>query len=113
MGLGLMADELITLLTSFAIMCIAAVVSLVVCCTIAFISFPSGHIPFMAESIRKHKTPRTIEYQFDRIIDVFHFILDAVSDLEELSCCHPGFLLCQFIQSFESVLNLRISQQLL
>ena len=52
-------------------------------------------------------------YQFDCIADIFHLIIDAVSDLEELSCCHPGFLLCQFIQSPESVLDLRLSRQLL
>ena len=52
-------------------------------------------------------------YQFDCIADIFHLITDAVSDLEELSCCHPGFVLCQFIQSPESVLYLRLSRQLL
>ena len=39
--------------------------------------------------------------------------LYVVSDLEELSRCHPDFLLCQFIQSLESVLDICISQQLL
>ena len=67
----------------------------------------------MVELIGKYDAPRTIEYQIDRIADIFHFIIDAVSDLEELSRCHANFLLCQFIQSLESVLNLRISEQLL
>ena len=68
---------------------------------------------FTKESTGKYDASRTIKYQFDRIADIFHFIIDAVSDLEELSRCHPGFLLCQFIQSLESVLDIRISQQLL
>ena len=67
----------------------------------------------MVELIGKYDAPRTIEYQIDRIADFFYFIIDAVSDLEELSRCHPDFLLCQFIQSLESVLDIRISQQLL
>ena len=41
-GLGLMTDELVTSLTLFTI----AVISLAVCCTIAFVSFPSGHMYF-------------------------------------------------------------------
>ena len=67
----------------------------------------------MIESMGKYDAPRTIEYQIDRIADIFHFIINFVSDLEELRCCHPGFLLRQFIQSLESVLDIRISQQLL
>ena len=66
----------------------------------------------MLESIGTYDAPRTVEYQFDRIADVFHLFIDAVSDLEELSRCHPDFLLRQFIQSLESILDIRISQQL-
>ena len=68
---------------------------------------------FTKESIGKYDASRTIKYQFDCIADVFHFIIDAVSDLKELSRCHAGFFLCQFIQLLESVLDIRISQQLL
>ena len=61
---------------------------------------------FMMESLGKYYAPRTIEYQFDRIAD-------TVSYLQKLSRCHASFFLCQFIQSLESVLDLRLSQQLL
>ena len=41
-GSGLREDELVTAVMLFVISCINAVVSLVACCTIAFVSFPSG-----------------------------------------------------------------------
>ena len=58
------------------------------------------------ELLGKYDASRTISYQFDHIAD-------TVSDLQKLSRCHPSFLLCQFIQSLESVLDLCLSQQLL
>ena len=36
-----------------------------------------------------------------------------MSDFKKLYRCHPYFLLCQFIQSLERVLDIRISQQFL
>jgi hypothetical protein len=68
---------------------------------------------FMTESIRKYDASHTIEYRFVRIAHIFHFIIDGVSDLQELSRRHPNFLLCQFIQSLGSVLDIGLSQQLL
>ena len=47
------------------------------------------------------------------VIDTCHFVIDTVGERKELCRCHPNFLLCQCIQSLESVLNLPISQQLL
>jgi hypothetical protein len=44
--LGLRHDALITSVTLFTIRRIIAAASLVACCTIAFASFPSGHISF-------------------------------------------------------------------
>ena len=59
-------------------------------------------------------------YHFDRIadivqfiIDTLHFIIDAVSDLQELRVCHPSFLMCQFVQPTERVFDIRPSNQLL
>ena len=77
---------------------------------------------------------RTIEHQFDRIVDIVHFvvdtphfiidalnpvidprylIVDVMSDLQELRGCHPNFLLSQLVQSTERVFNIRLSNQLL
>jgi hypothetical protein len=64
-----------------------AVVSLVVCCTIALVSFPSGQIYFHDRIDKKYDASRTIEYQFD-------CIADAVSDPQKLGRRHPNFLLC-------------------
>ena len=43
-GSELQDDELITSVTLFAISCIFVAASFAVCCTIAFVSFPSGSI---------------------------------------------------------------------
>ena len=52
-------------------------------------------------------------YGLNITIDSCYFVVDAVCERQELRCCHPNFLLRQFIQSLESVLDIRLSQQLL
>ena len=47
------------------------------------------------------------------IIDPCYFVVNAMRECQELRCCHPNFILRQFIQSLESVFNIRLSQQLL
>ena len=58
------------------------------------------------KSLGIYDASRTIDYYFDRIAD-------TINDLQNLSVYHTSFLLCQFIQSLESILDLRLSQQLL
>ena len=52
-------------------------------------------------------------YAFNAFIDPCYFVVNAMSKRQELCRRHPNFILCQFIQSFERVLDLRLSQQLL
>ena len=52
-GLQLRDNELIISVTVMAIICIIAVASIVVCCTIAFVSFPSSRIDVYEGRIRK------------------------------------------------------------
>ena len=52
-------------------------------------------------------------YAFNTFIDPCYFVVNAMSERQELCHHHPNFILRQFIQSFESVLDLRLSQQLL
>ena len=84
------------------------------------------HRPFTKNSAGKYNVSRTFIYHPDRMTDTFHFIthglnividlcyfvVDTMGEHQELCRCHSNFLLCQFIQSLESILNLRISQQL-
>ena len=74
----------------------------------------------MKNSVGKYDVSRTIVYNPDRIthtlnfvINPCHFAVDPVCERQELCRYHPNFLLCQFIQSLQSVLDLRLSQQLL
>ena len=61
----------------------------------------------------KYNGSRTFVYHPDRITNISHIVVDAVGERQELCRCHPNFFLCQFIQSFQSVLDLRLSQQFL
>jgi hypothetical protein len=65
---------------------------------------------FTKEPVGKYHASRTIEYQFERIADTLHFIINAFSDLQQLRGCHPNFLLRQFIQSPQRILDVRFSQ---
>ena len=78
----------------------------------------------MKERVGKYKALRTIMHHSDRIVDVSHFTIDAlnvlidpcyfavdaVGERQELRSCHPNFLLCQFVQRFECILDIRLSQ---
>ena len=103
--------------------CIIAVVSLAVCCTIDFVSFPSSRKDVHEGIVGKYNTSRTIVYYSDRIADIFHFtidalnpvidlcyfVVDAVGERQDLRRCHPNFLLRQFVQLFERILDIRLS----
>ena len=74
---------------------------------------------FTSKLVGKYQGSRTIEYQLNLVIDALnpvidprYFIIDAVSDLQELRDCHPNFLLSQFIQPTERVFDIRLSNQL-
>ena len=74
----------------------------------------------MKNSVGKYNVSRTIVYNPDRITHAFnfvinpcHFAVDPVGERQELRRYHPNFLLCQLIQSLQSVLDLRLSQQFL
>ena len=117
MELGMRHDALFISPTSFAVSCTSAVVSLAVSCRIDFTSFPSSHTEIDGGFSRKLSLWRTVKYQSDRILNIFHFIIDTLyrvvdtlGDLQDLSGCHPNFLLCQFVQSLESVLDICLSQ---
>ena len=76
-------------------------------------------------SIGKRHASRTIEYRFHCIADIVHFVIDfldlaidlryfvvdAVSDLQELRGCHPNFLLRQSVQSTERVFKICLSHK--
>ena len=71
-------------------------------------------------SVGKYNVSRTTVYNPDRIthglnfvINPCHFVVDPVCERQELRRYHPNFILSQFIQSLESVLDLRLSQQFL
>ena len=118
--LGLREDELFITPTSFAVSCISAVVSLAVSCTKDFISFPSSHTDIDGGFSRKSCLSRTVEYQSDRVPNIVHFIIDTLhcvidplgNFFQDLSGCHPNFLLCQFVQSLESIFDICLSKQL-
>ena len=63
--------------------------------------------------VGKYNILRTFVYHPDPIIDPCCFAVDAVGECQELCRCHPDFILCQFIQSLKSILDIRLSQQLL
>ena len=131
MGLELL--DYYELITSLTLLAISS--------TIAFVSFPSSHIDVYYGTRRKHNVLRTFVYHLDLIINICHFTthtldlainpcyfiiyaLNLIIDLccfvvytvgkrQELCRCHTNFILCQFIQSLECVLDLRLPQQLL
>ena len=65
---------------------------------------------FTAVTIGKYHMSRTIEYQLNRIADIFHFVIDTVCELQELYSCHPNFFLCQLVQSPQGILNISLSK---
>ena len=75
--LGLRADELMASLTLFAISCMIAVVSLVVRCTIDFVSFPSGHI-YLYGVINKKIMMRHVPSSTNLIVSLTSFTLSSM-----------------------------------
>ena len=60
----------------------------------------------MKGSVGKYNASRTVVYYSDRITDILHITVDAVGECQELRCGHPNFLLRQFIQPFERILDI-------
>ena len=113
MGLGLLDEGPITSLTLLATRC-----------TIARVSFPSSRIDvYEGMKLGKYTALRTFVHHRDLIIDISHFttyaldlviypcyfVVGTMSERQELCRCHPNFILRQLIQSFKSVLDLRLS----
>ena len=80
---------------------------------------------FTNELIGSYQVSRTIQYQFDCIADIFHFVVDALnlvidpnnfvinalSERQELRRCHSSFFLRQLIQSPQRIFDIPLSQQ--
>jgi hypothetical protein len=60
-------------------------------------------------SDKRSRTVSTVQFA----IDTLHSLLDAVGDPQLLGRCHPSLFLCQFVQLFQIVLDVRVSDQLL
>ena len=48
-------------------------------------------------------------FALDLVVYPCYFVVDAMSERQELCHCHPNFILRQLIQSFRTVLDLRLS----